>query len=321
MANFKSKVSQKKPAKPLAVSQSQNEPAASQFAADLLTVTSTLAALPPLTDVQRKAFEGQFSVERCDKAGVRTKAADVLADGVAWVPIIHKTLTAQSDAVRRYRLSRFVWLLESLQALASAIEAQKTGVGSVEEARKRAENAYNAAAAMREDLLLVLGTLAGDTEADRNALETARGKVTDANTLAASLKSLATLAGQWLKREDAAAKALVESVDLTKADIDKAHRDADELIAATSSASVEGKREVRDTPPVNRIEGRVLLEMQLVMGIFESAHKRNKMVPRLIPGAGTRSFLAPKRIEGPVGPGQDPTATTDLKGATGPIPD
>jgi len=219
--------------------------------------------------------------------------------------------------VRRYQMSRLVWFLECLRALATAIDVQKTGVGSMQEARKRAERALSAAEATRNDLLHVLEILAGDNEAEKATFAKAKGTAATPDTLAASLKSLATLAAGWITHSDRVMKAMAESVNLIKADVDKARRDAEELIAARTDGSAGGKRELRDNAQVNLMEGRVLLEMQLAMGIFEAANKQNKMVPKLVPGAASRPFLARKRAEGPAGMEQEPPAG-GAKGAAGP---
>jgi hypothetical protein len=318
MAKFNTKTSAKKSAKPAKKLRATppGDSAPSDFAAGLRRVNDALAALPPLTDVQRNGFEAQFSTERCDKAGVRTKAAQVFREGAAWVPIIQKTLASEPEAIRRYQSSRFIWFLECLRTLATTIEAQKMGLGSVQEAKKRAERALSTAQATRNELLHVLEILAGDNEAEKATLAKARGTATTPDNLAASLKTLATLAAGWITHNDRVMKAMAESVNLIKADVDKARRDAEELIAAMSDGSASGKREMRDSPQVNLIEGRVLLEKQLVMGIFEAANKHNKRVPKLVPGAGSRPFLARNRADGPAGTEQGPSAAADPKGYT-----
>ncbi len=62
----------------------------------------------------------------------------------------------------------------------------------------------------------------------------------------------------------------------------------DDFYSADNAADV-------DTPPVNRAEGRVLLEMRHAMAEFARANALNKSVPKLVPGAGTRSVLGAKR--------------------------
>ena len=63
---------------------------------------------------------------------------------------------------------------------------------------------------------------------------------------------------------------------------------------ATASKTLEGAVVVRDSPQVNRVEGRLLLEMRAAMRMFNKANARNKHVPKLVPGDATRGALAPR---------------------------
>ena len=58
------------------------------------------------------------------------------------------------------------------------------------------------------------------------------------------------------------------------------------LSNALSTYQGSGGKVWRDSPETNRIEGRVLFEMRYAMTLFEGAHGRDALSPRLIPGAG-----------------------------------
>jgi hypothetical protein len=254
------------------------------------SIDPLLAALPPLTNIQRHAFRDQFSLLQCDEAGELTKSTDVYREALAWAPIVDRTLTRAPHAIRRYSRARFAWFLECLRDLAEAIEAQRSGNASPDVARLRAARAQTTALAMREELIEALSVLAGGDVLQRRLLEAASGATDTPEALASSLRALCRLAEGWLEHESPGARALVASVDLTAADIDAARAATHALAFATYEAA-HGVRSERDAPAVNRIEGRVLLEMRLVLRIFERAHPHNHLVPKLTPSPALRDAL------------------------------
>lgn len=269
-----------------------------------------LAALPPLTNVQRNAFRDQWSLLQCDEAGELTKATEVYRDALAWAPIVEQTLRKVPHALRRYSKTRFAWFLECLRDLSESIEAQRSGKGSPSAARERSARAQRTALAMRDELIEALSVLAGGDVLERRVLEAASGTTETPEALASSLRALCRLAEGWLERESPSARALVASVDLTAADLDAARAATHALAFATYEAT-HGVRSDRDAPAVNRVEGRVLLEMRLLMRIFERAHPLNHLVPRLTPSPALRDALhtasnaskvndAPPTLEQPV---------------------
>lgn len=70
------------------------------------------------------------------------------------------------------------------------------------------------------------------------------------------------------------------------------------LAAAHGTSLDSGGKVSRDSPATNRIEGRVLFEMRYAMRLFEGAHGRDKLSPRLIPSAGTRHVLVRSQRKG-----------------------
>lgn len=260
---------------------------------DAAAIERMLKQHPPLTDVQRAAFRSRFSDAQCDKDGLRTKSKAVMKDGRALVGAIASTL-GKAHPELRYAPARFTWLLECMLALAKARARQDAAQGSVGAARKMGEQARLAALATREDLLEMLEELAGGVEADRLALAGARGTTKDDGDLAKSLRALGALASGWLARPGAQEKALVASSGLLQGHVDQAKAQADELDASSAEAQ-GGRLEPRDNAEVNRAEGRVVREIGVAIASFEAAHRKNKLVPRLLPGPAIRAALSKGR--------------------------
>jgi hypothetical protein len=273
-----------------------------------------LQSRQPLTDVQRSAFRSRFADAQCDDYGDRTKSKGVFKEGAAWAAQIKQTL-AQPHEGLRYSEARFTWLLECLLELAIARDAQKTAQGSVGAVRRLEEQARAAALETREDLLEMLGELAGGVEADVEALRTARGTTKDNAALATSVRALAGLADGWLKRKGETDRALVAATGLTEAHAQAARRAAGVLDRASRDKAAEGRVEPRDTPPVNRAEGRLLREMGVAMRSFAEGNRKNKVVRKLVPGPATRNALVRIRAAAEDEPkaGGDTPAETEPK--------
>jgi hypothetical protein len=253
--------------------------------------TRLLVGQKALTQIERRAFREQFSEAQCDEFGSRTKAEAVCRDARAWAPTIDAALRKHPEALRRYGRARFAWLLECIRDLSEALEAQRAAQGSVGASKRHASSVKEAALQARDELLETLEILVGGSAGERGALSTATGTTESPASIARSLRDLAELAEGWLKRDTEEAKALVTSVDLATGDVDTARRAAEALDRAVGDSALEGKSVARDLPSVNRVEGRVLLEMRTVMRVFERVHARSAVVPRLVPGPGTRSVL------------------------------
>jgi hypothetical protein len=257
-----------------------------------------LAELPALSNAERRAFEAQFSAAKCDAMGGRTKSEGVLREVREHAAVIAKALRKHPGELRRYGRARFAWLLTCIAALDDARDAQLAADGSPRAARDRIVRVTAAAKVAREDLLDALTTIAEGHEADEQALAAAAGSVTGTFALLRSLRGLALLGREWLGRDSEEAKALAASVSLSLADLDVAEEAADALEVASGDRTMEGRITFRDTPSVNRAEGRVLLELRLAMRAFARAHERNKEIPALYPGGATRGVLRRKSPDG-----------------------
>lgn len=247
-----------------------------------------LAELPALTAAEKRVFLAQHPPSRCDAMGGRTKSEGVLKEARAHAAVIAKALRKHPVELRRYGRARFAWLLTCVAALDDARDAQQATDGSTTAAKDRAARAEATARALREDLLDALTTIAEGNPDDERALATATGSLMGAPALVASLRGLSALARAWLDRDTEDAKVLAASVSLTLADVEAAEAAAGALEEAAGDSTIEGRAAVKDTPSVNRAEGRVLLELRLAMRAFERAHERNKEIPRLPSGAATR---------------------------------
>lgn len=254
-----------------------------------------LALWPPINDVQRGAFETQFSDERCTDFGAKTQSANVVKDALGFAHSIDEGLRKYPAALRRYGSARFVWLLECIVRLERQRDVMLGGKDDAAPARKNADLALAKAIEVRRDLAHALEMLTSDHPLDIQEIGRALGSPRTPIEYAQSLNDLAKLAYQWLRRTDPESKALVASVDLRQADVDLAWAAAGELQDAIERAAGKKVSTGRDTRDVNKVEGRVLLEMRHAMTAFAHARQINPAVPLLTPGPGTRAVLsAPK---------------------------
>ena len=257
------------------------ERAASTTRVDRAVVGALLAALPPITNIQRQAFRCQFTPAECDRKSARVEAAVVHDEALPWLPLVDRTLAPAPLLVRRYGRDRFAWLLECLRDLGEGLRMAGDGAPS-----ERAEHIHRTALRVRDDLLETIAMLAAGDDAERARLEAAAGSAATPEALGASLRALARLADDWMDRDAPLARALVTSVDLSAADVEAA-RAAAHAVAGGAAHDPHGH-----PPAVERAEGRVLVEMGLVLRIFERAHRWDERVPLLVPGRAIRAALA-----------------------------
>lgn len=272
-----------------AIVRAERRSSVGQRGLDVSFVGALLAALPPLTNLQRQAFREQFTLAQCDAIGMLAEAPSVYREALAWLRPIDRTLTRHSLLVRRYGRTRFAWFLECIRDLGEALEIRRGGDTTPATGQARAERVRRAALRIREELIEAISVLAAGDEQESGRLAAAAGAADTPEELSTSLQALARLAEDWIDHEGPVTRALVASVDLTDADIEAARA------AAHAMAPRHGVREEdhADLRAVGRAEGRVLLEMRLAMRIFERAHRWDRRVPRLLPGPATGLALAP----------------------------
>lgn len=273
----------------IAVARAEQSSSAVSKGLDASVVGTLLATLPPLTNIQRQAFREQFTLAQCDAIGMLAEAPAVHREALAWLRPIERTLTRHPLLVRRYGRTRFAWFLECIRDLGEALEIRRGGDNPPSAFHERAERVQRAALRIREELIEAISVLASGDERESARLAEAAGATDAPEQLGASLHALARLAEDWIDHEGPVARALVASVDLTEADVEVA-RAAAHAMAPHQDVSEADHANLR---AVGRAEGRVLLEMGLVMRIFERAHRWDRRVPRLLPGPATRGALTP----------------------------
>jgi hypothetical protein len=252
---------------------------------------------PSLTNAQRAAFAARYVDAKCEEQGGRTKSEGVLSEAIGWAPVMGKALKAHPDALRRYSPERFAWYLACARALADARAVQEAKGDTAAARRAQVAKAEKTALDARRELLETLEELVDGDDAEEKALAVAAGTTEGSDRIVASITALATLARAWLGRTEPHAKELVKAAGLHLAEVEAAEAAGEALAAASADKTMEGRVNPRDTPPVNRAEGRMLLEMKAAMRVFARANERNKDVPKLVPGEATRHVLAPRQAK------------------------
>lgn len=260
--------------------------------------------LPPLGDVDRAAFLSQYSDEDCEALGTVTKGENVRNEAGGWLVKVDQVLRGPDGASVVYPPERLRFFVECYFDLDRALERQQAAQGKALERKNAVDDALDPAVAAEEELYEALDAVAGNRPVERRALDTAAvpGKLPEER--AARLRKLAALGRRWRRSKDPQLAALVRTARLSEAHLQAAERAAATLSSARTSA--RGARlNPRDEPPVNRAEGRVLVEMRYVMKRFDAAHRRNPSVPRLVPGPATRKAIIGRSRAAAKKPGTD----------------
>jgi hypothetical protein len=274
---------------------SKKAPAAEEAQAAVLDASHVDAALkkflaqhPAISDAQRAAYSALIDPEQADELGKRTRAADVRDEAIRWAAQMDGALRMYPGAFRRYSPARFVHFLECTRTLHKVIRAEDEKRSKVKVARGTAESERQAALDARKDVISALRTYAGQRPKERQELKQATGVTDSLENLAKSIAALVALGQRWLGRQDETSKILATEANLT-ADVLQAATDAAAgLGTATADALAEGHARSKDTPPINRAEGRVLLEMLEARRIWNEAHERSGLVQKLNPGPAIR---------------------------------
>ena len=247
---------------------------------------------PTLTEGEAHSL-GELSTDPQRVAlGLRTKAPGVAIDAVRWALAVDEQLRAHPGVARYYHPKRFAFFLLRLMALLDAVDAQATKLASKLAATDGSDAAALVAREHRGRLLMAMDRLAGRRPDLIVALASARLEGTTHETLADSMRRLAALATQWLRKSD---PILLEVSGLSPELVEEVRTSATALMTA-AAASREARAILgRDTPEVNLVEGWVLEEMLRLRDDFEQAHDADSQIPRLVPGKATRRVLARPR--------------------------
>ncbi len=250
-----------------------------------------------LSEKETEAFGSLLTDAQADDLGRRTKSQDVVREATRWAALIDGALRSYGDgALRTYSPRRFAHYLAVTSALGDAVVAETRRAG---ESGKRgtAEEFRLAAAEARRETIEKLTTFAGARAVERTSLEEAIGHdiasedevhghvETSVDRLVRSLRALAYLEIDWLERNDPSSQVLAENAGLSHDDANALRGFAEALSTRKSSASVAPPSLGKDTPTINRMEGRVLFEMREARRVFANAHARSAVVPELNPAS------------------------------------
>lgn len=150
-------------------------------------IDKLIAGRAPITLAQRAAFRTLISDTQADDLGKKTRAADVLDEGVRWAVRMDDALHKYPGALDGYSPERFTWYLDCLAALDTAVAAEAARRKRVGAARATASSNRETAAAARDVLASRMQTFAGRRGAEREALAAAIGTSDTHDNLAASL--------------------------------------------------------------------------------------------------------------------------------------
>lgn len=258
---------------------------------DAGTLAKIRRSLPAPSEVERRAYRSQFPDAFCEEKGKLTKGRGALREARRWVVQIFKNRAQPGGDTVRYPPQRLHYLMDCVDALAAALDKQEADQGKAGRLKSGASQAEQEARALAEELHDDLSDVAGEREAEKADLAQAtRGEMRTADDVQARLKSLAHLSRQWLASGDETLRALLSTYQVTEASATAADEMAAQLADKGTAASGE-RVEPRDTPPVNRAEGRVTQEMKLAMNATGRARKTWKDLKPLSPTAATRAAI------------------------------
>jgi hypothetical protein len=288
-------------------------------AGDITALRALRARLPANSDVLTRAFTRQFPAARCLATGLETRGDAVLRESVRVVLDAERKLGDSASV--GYDRTRLRHLLDCVTALGELVREQNlargtTGLRRTEQSRAQAE-----ARTVRATLVQKLKAVAlGDdkaTAAVSQALAATDATVSEA----AVLEALAAAAQAWLKRKDPESAALASAHRLERADAEHALTIAAELRQA--DAALRGAApSVRDSPEVNRCEGRVILEVGVLDDALLAAKLLDPSITELPLGRALRRVLrshgSSAKAHGADGGGAPGAAAGDGAGAATP---
>jgi hypothetical protein len=256
------------------------------------------ARWPVLTEKEVEAFESLIGDAQADDLGRRTKSQDVLREASRWASAIDTALRSYGDgALKAYSPRRFAYYLSVTTALADAVLAETRRAGEVGKPGGT-EETRSAAIDARRETVERLATFAGARAVERTALEEAVGHDipsvasrgpgqpdASVDSLVRSLRALAYLEIDWLERNDPASQVLAENAGLSHENAVELRSFAEALSTRRLAAALSAPTITKDTPTINRMEGRVLFEMREVRRVFAHAHTRSAVVPELNPAS------------------------------------
>jgi hypothetical protein len=230
----------------------------------------------------RAAFRTSFTEAQCEAWGQRSEAAKVLGEATRWLVPLQAAL--EKGDVAGYSSRRLAFLAELLVELEDEIAATTEpaeGAPPHPGHPGARQSAFTYARGVRRELIDRLGLIAAGRD-ELQALVAARDEGDKSpDTLRDSLAGLIELASRW--RRDPAMELLADDADLTTARLGGAYN-ALEALARADVVLGEGAGREGDAGSVNRVEGRVLRELDLAQRAFARARAAGLPVPPLVPG-------------------------------------
>lgn len=253
-----------------------------------------LAKLPPLDILVRSSFAKQVTVGEVARLGGMTVAVDVLREAGGWITTIHEARDEHPELARRYSDERFAYFCERVIALEDRLVKEGVRDDAISVVRSGASAAVAQARVERDHLLGVLEPIGRGDPVTAGALSGVRSDLND-EALVGSLEKLAQIAEAWLGRArvDADAANLVRAFGLGEDDVAHARAAAAALGGAAAAARKGGPKHGDDSSESNVLEGILLSEMRVVLGVFRTARAWNPRLPPLVPGPGTKAALTP----------------------------
>jgi hypothetical protein len=267
-------------------------------------------SVPALSALERQAFESLYDDARCVRMGGRTRSLEVLKEAATVAPQLLATLKAHGPSIRGFSTKRLSHLCDVGVLLGHEIEQQGLAQDGAAQGKQRLARAEAEARTQRTGLHGALSGAVGDSDADeRAALDGATGTLASADTLATSLGQLADLGAAWLARTDPLWKFRLHEAGVTAGGVDQAQAAAQALSDAIAGKATSKGGTPGDSEAVNRIEGRLVLELDVAYTALADAHQRDPKVVRLVPGPGTRPALAARKAPATPAPTPAPAPT------------
>ena len=285
------------------VSSAPAKKAVSLVEAKMPTLAQMLSRVPPIGAEERGAFTGQFAQSECIEMGKQTRSVAVRECAVKWAAEMLSAVTGPEKELVPYSPERLSFVLELIVNLdAERDKNTKTRVDSgalrsdrdlartrLAAARKRLVPALQRATQGDDSASAEVARLRDQGSSDRESAESTQGLVK---------------VGRKLINGTNAQRIVASSIGLTAARLDAADAAAKGLLDARDDVALGASGAVqRDSPTVNAIEGRVLLEMRIMKASIEDAREDGASVMALVPTVGVAHVFgnqkkkAPKSVE------------------------
>jgi hypothetical protein len=273
-------------------------PADPVAASEISALSALRARLPPNSDVLTRAFVRQFPPAKCVTTGQSTRGNAVLREGIRVVLEAERTLGAHPSL--GYDRTRLRHLVDCVVELGEKVRAQNLAHGTTALRRTEKVHAQAEARTVLATLSQKLAAVSLGDAAASAALGQAHAAVDPTVPEAAVLEALAAAGDAWLARTDPESAALAGAHHLERGDTERARAVA--AVLREVDAALRGAAPtVRDSPEVNRCEGRVILEVGVLDAAVLAAKTLDASVPELPLGTALRRMLRsrPKRAVKP----------------------